>query len=214
MTYTEALYYETLDMNEKIIVILESLNNINQKTPINQKVLEYVEKEAEKLKDKEKATGLFLKFKEYCETNEQLKTVKDSFLFDLFIMRTFGFGITSLINPVMIFLNTFKISISVSEIALLIIAILFSISEKIPLNRNEFIKKLKNTKLKNIFSFFKKGVDKFLEFLAYTSMAIPTGGAMLDTFNGNPANWKTVGLGIAGGAIAHGIRALLNRKKK
>jgi len=211
MTYTETLYYETLDMNEKIIVILEALNlNSNHK---NQQVLSFITKEIYQLKDNRKEK-FFIKFNKFIEENEKVKSMKDSVLFDLFIMRTFGFGITSLINPVMTFLNTFKISISNSEIALLIIAILFSISEKIPLNKNEFIQKIKNIKLKNILSFFKKGVDKFLEFLAYTSMAIPTGGAMLDTFNGNPANWKTVGLGMAGGAIAHGIRALLNRKKK
>jgi hypothetical protein len=211
MTYTETLYYETLDMNEKIIVILEALNlNSNHK---NQQVLSFITKEIYQLKDNRKEK-FFIKFNKFIKENEKVKSMKDSVLFDLFIMRTFGFGITSLINPVMTFLNTFKISINNSEIALLIIAILFSISEKIPLNKNEFIQKIKNIKLKNILSFFKKGVDKFLEFLAYTSMAIPTGGAMLDTFNGNPANWKTVGLGMAGGAIAHGIRALLNRKKK
>ena len=203
MKHCDYLLYETLSIEQKTLFLIESVNSIgsinNRAQEIKQKVLD------------------MLSTMELPKDSKLYKIISDageSFSFDLYIMRTFGFGITALINPVLKFLNTFKIEISDAEIALLVIAIVFSLVGRIRLAKNELLHRIKNVKLKNILSGFKGGVDKLLEYMAYASIALHTGGSALNLLNGQPIDWKTTLAGIGTGLGLHTIRSLFTKVKK
>lgn len=203
MKHSDYLLYETLSIEQKTLFLIESVNSIGD---ISNRVLRIKEEVLSQIKSIElpKDSKLY----------KIISDAGESFSFDLYIMRTFGFGITALINPILKFLNTFKIEISNAEIALLVIAIIFSLVGRIRLAKNEILHRIKNTKLKNILSGFRSGVDKLLEYMAYASIALHTGGSALNILSGQPVDWKTTLAGIGTGLGLHTIRSLFTKVKK
>lgn len=203
MSYCYTLYYETLRDVEKCKVLLPLFESTNPG-------------KFKQVKDK---------LEEYYESlPNNVKETLDSLSFDTNIMKTFGFGITSLINPVLTFLNSQKVEATPQEVVLLVLGIAFSFlkeppsSLKEPINNvNEDLKSLRfYNKVKTLLSVFKRyglaSLVKFLEYLGYTSLAIPGAGAVLTALSGNAPDFKQLLGGVGLSAASHLVRSFLKSK--
>lgn len=204
MNYSATLYYETLNDNEKckhLLTLFESNNDTNYKAvkEIKKKVEQY-----------------------YDKLPESFKTTVGYLNFDTYIARTFGFGITSLINPVLQFLETQKLEAKPEEVALLVLGVGFSLLKdtssqqvaqyfKSLLSKPKYFESVLSV-LSKVKKYGVKALVKFLEYLAYTSLAIPAAGATLSVLSGSSPNTKQAlsGLGLA--AVSQLARALLSKK--
>lgn len=200
MLYNEILYFETLSLEKKALFIFESLQVNDLKNTSNAEIKE-IQKEMQKDKYK--------KYFDKLEIPQELKTTFEFTKFDLYIARTFGFGITSLIGPILNFLNTFKINFKPEEAALLLISILFSIINKQTLTA---IDGIKNKSILSLIKYFTTlGVNKLLEYIAYTSISIPIASNILNSVKGETIDWKQIVGGTALGISSHLVRSFLNK---
>lgn len=203
MQFSKILYFESLPLNKKVLFIFETLESIDLNNT-NSIEIQKIQKEIQKDKYKEYFNKLKLP--------EELKSTFDFINFDLYIARTFGFGITSLIGPVLNFLNTFKIQFKPEEVVLLLFAILFSLINK------ETLKTVDGIKNKNIISLIKYfsnlGVIKLLEFIGYTSISIPIASNILNSIKGETIDWKQIIAGTALSFGSHLTRSFLNKIQK
>lgn len=200
MLYNEMLYFETLSLEKKVSFVFESLQINDLKNTSNAEIKE-IEKEIKKDKYK--------KYFDKLEIPQELKTTFEFTKFDLYIARTFGFGITSLIGPVLNFLNTFKINFKLEEAILLLFAILFSIVNKQTLTA---IDGIQNKSILSLIKYFATlGVNKLLEYIAYTSISIPIASNILSSIKGEAINWKQIVGGTALGVGSHLVRSFLNK---
>ncbi len=205
MLYIEALYFESLPLKKKVSFIFESIN-ITDLSNTNSTEISKLEQEFKKEKYKE----YFNKLK----VPEELKETFDFIKFDFYIAKTFGFGITSLIGPVLNFLNTFKIEFKMEEAVLLIFGILNSIINKENLNEITKDKKINNKNILSLLKYFSiLGVNKLLEFIGYTALSIPIASNILSSIKGENINWKQIVLGTTLSFASHGFRSLLNKAK-
>ena len=207
MSYSHVLYYETLHDVEKCKVLLPLFES----------------KKSGKFKQLKKQVEDQIKVY-YESLPEDVKSALGYLNFDTYIMRTFGFGITSLINPILNFLTTLKVQVKPEEAALLVLGVAFSLVRDTSVEqvRNFFLNQLKNKnfyeKVKKVLSVTKdlgiKALVKFLEYLAYASLAIPGASAVLNSLGGEHPNYvQTLG-GVGLASVAQLARAVLTRAKK
>ena len=205
MLYIEALYFESLPLEKKVSFIFESINKDDLKNT-NSTEISKLEQELQKPKYKE----YFDKLK----VPKELKETFDFIKFDFYIAKTFGFGITSLIGPVLNFLNTFKIEFKIEEAALLIFGILNSIINKQNLNEIIANEKINSKNIISLLKYFSVlGVNKLLEFIGYTALSIPIASNILSSIKGENINWKQIILGTTLSFASHGFRSLLKKAK-
>lgn len=154
----------------------------------------------------------------------ELEKTIDAYLFDLKIATSFGLGIGSLIPSVMLFLEKLEINISYESGVLLavgvILGVIYTKKNEIQKARKLFKKALlsiKNKKLNNTIKILKLlsqklwiPTDKFLEYVAYTIMAIPMANSLVIFLKQNP-NIASVEQALAGmgiGLLIHMFRKL------
>jgi hypothetical protein len=209
----EKITHELVMFQESSFFI--NLYNESQETKTDNKnvdpVLRIADKFSIKKEDVPALKKAFIFFKPEIE-----KTI-DSYIFDLKIATSFGLGIGSLIPSVITFLSKMQITISRENAILLavgvIMGVIYTKEKDVKKIKNLLIKikrKIKDKKLNNVIKIIKIiaekiwiPFDKFLEFLAYTIMAIPLANflsSFLKDLNFNPdlARQSLEGLAIAG----------------
>lgn len=146
---------------EKDYIILESFLNELYNTIKNQKIFsEEHEKEVEK---------------------DLLKKASDGLNLDIKIASSFGFGIGALIQPISVLLEKNKLSFTETEVLMLSLAVLFSISRKdLSIFNKIKLKKSVVSLIKAATQFMISlvkiagiGVDRLAEFVAFTFISIP-----------------------------------------
>lgn len=164
----------------------------------------------------------FLK-KAFVYFKPELKETIDTYLFDLKIATSFGLGIGSLIPSIINFMSKMQISISKENAILLAVGVIMGViysKQKEIIFLKKTIKKLfsviKSTKLKKTLSIIiiisKKlwiPIDKTLEFMAYTILAIPFANflsSFLKDVKFNPELAKQALMGMAIGGLIHIFR--------
>lgn len=152
----------------------------------------------------------------------------DAYLFDLKIATSFGLGIGSLIPSVMTALDKNQISITKENAILLAVGIMMGIiytKQKEIENAKKILKKvlteIRNNKLDKFISIIKViakklwiPFDKFLEFLAYTMMAIPFATFLTNFLGQTEFDVKTATISLKGFALAGAIQILKNTAPK
>jgi hypothetical protein len=157
----------------------------------------------------------------------ELKETIDSYLFDLQIATSFGLGIGTLIPSVLLFLEKAQINISYENAILLSVGVIMGViytqkreTYKIKMLFKKLFLVIRNKKLKKTFTVIKilakklwVPLDKFLEFLAYTMMAIPLSNVLLSFLKQNKFDPDLISQSLNGLAIA-GLLQLLRRTPK
>ena len=220
----EQIIYELVmfQKNEKFINLYNE-STIEQEEKIVDKEIDKIDKIAKKFSIKYEEVPLLKKA--FVTLAPELKQTIDNYLFDLKIATSFGLGIGSLIPSIMLFLNKTQISISRENAILLAVGVILGVfyTRKKEIRKiDKMFKKLffyiKNKKLRNTIKIIKLisikmwiPVDKFMEFLAYTIMAIPMSNffvSFLQSSNFNPVLVKQSLEGLATGGLIHLLRKI------
>ena len=220
----EKITYELINFQESKhfkYLYQEELESIKNKDEIVDKTIAI----AKKFSIEPENVGMLKK--SFLYFRPELEKSIESYLFDLKIATSFGLGIGTLIPSVLLFLQKSQIGISYENAILLSVGIILGVmytqkkeTDKIKKLFNKLFLAVKNKKLKNtvlIIKILAKKLwipfDKFLEFLAYTIMAIPMSNMLLFFLKENRFNPDMVEQSLTGLAIA-GLMQIFRRSPK
>lgn len=216
----EKITYELINFQESEYfkqLYKEEMESQKTENEIADKTIEIAKKFSIEPENVDKLKKAFLFFR------PELKETIDSYLFDLKIATSFGLGIGTLVPSVLLFLEKAQIRISYENALLLSVGVIMGViytQKKQVFKIKRLFQKLfmaiNNKKLKNAINVIKIiakklwiPFDKFLEFLAYTMMAIPLSNVLLyflQQYKFNPALVKQSLSGLAIAALLQLLR--------